>query len=52
LVAVQPIKKGQVIKAEDIAVKRPGGGRSPYDYWKIIGQQSRYDYQAGDLLLD
>lgn len=52
LVATQSIKKGQVIKAEDIAVKRPGGGRSPYDYWQIVGEQSRHDYEAGDLLLD
>jgi N-acetylneuraminate synthase len=52
LVTTQPIKKGQVIKAEDIAVKRPGGGRSPYDYWQVIRQQSQQDYQPGDLLSD
>lgn len=52
LVAAQPIKKGQVIKAEDIAVKRPGGGRSPYDYWQVIGEQSQQNYQPGDLLFE
>lgn len=52
LVAVQPIKAGQVIKAEDIAVKRPGGGRSPYDYWQVIGQKCNHDYQPGDTLID
>lgn len=51
LVAVQHIKKGQMIKAEDIAVKRPGGGRSPYDYWQVIGQESRHDYEPGELLI-
>ncbi|MCP1338554.1 N-acetylneuraminate synthase [Idiomarina sp. M1R2S28] len=52
LVAARSIEKGQVIKAEDIAIKRPGGGRSPYDYWQIVGEQSRHNYEAGDLLLD
>jgi len=52
LVAVQPIKKGQVITAEDIAVKRPGGGRSPYDYWQVIGQQSQQNYQPGEIIID
>lgn len=52
LVAVNPLKKGQVITADDIAVKRPGGGRSPYDYWKIIGQQCNQNYQPGDTLID
>lgn len=52
LVAARSIEKGQVIKAEDIAIKRPGDGRSPYDYWQIVGEQSRHDYEAGDLLLD
>jgi len=52
LVAVNPLKKGQLITANDIAVKRPGGGRSPYDYWKVIGQRCNRDYQPGDTLID
>ena len=52
LVAVNPLKKGQLIAANDIAVKRPGGGRSPYDYWKVIGQRCNRDYQPGDTLID
>lgn len=52
LVAVSEIKKGQLIKESDIAVKRPGGGRSPYDYWQVIGQKSSHDYQEGDTLLE
>lgn len=52
LVAVKPLKKGQLIAANDIAVKRPGGGRSPYDYWKVIGQRCNRDYQPGDTLID
>lgn len=50
LVAARPIKKGQTIVAEDLAVKRPGNGRTPFDYWKVIGEQSSFDYQVGDLI--
>ncbi|RUO49511.1 N-acetylneuraminate synthase [Pseudidiomarina donghaiensis] len=52
LVAARAIQQGQVITAEDLAVKRPGSGRSPFDYWQVVGQVSLHDYQPGDLIRD
>ncbi|WP_417665702.1 N-acetylneuraminate synthase [Pseudidiomarina sp.] len=52
LVAAKPIAKGQQIAAEDIAVKRPGSGRSPFDYWQVIGKSSTQDYLVGDLIVE
>ncbi|MGX5913507.1 N-acetylneuraminate synthase [Aliidiomarina sp. Khilg15.8] len=52
LVAAKIIAKGQVITADDIAVKRPGSGRSPFDYWDVIGKESTCDYEVGALIVD
>lgn len=50
LVASRPIVAGQTLTADDIAVKRPGTGMSPFSYWDLIGRTSRHDYEAGELL--
>lgn len=52
LVAAKTITKGQVITAGDIAVKRPGSGRSPFDYWDVIGKESTCDYEVGALIVE
>jgi N-acetylneuraminate synthase len=50
LVAARPIRKGERLRAADIAVKRPGTGISPMEYWDWIGKQAERDYEADDLL--
>ena len=40
LVAARAIAAGEAFSAENIACKRPGTGRSPMDYWRIIGTRS------------
>lgn len=50
LVVARPIRKGQRIKQADIAIKRPGSGCSPFEYWRVIGSISHHDYKPGDLL--
>lgn len=52
LVAARSIEKGQIIGLEDIAVKRPGNGRSPYDYWSLIGTTSSHAYKVGELIVE
>lgn len=52
LVAARPIKKGQRIKSEDIAIKRPGNGRSPFDFWDIVGTISLREYMVGETIVD
>lgn len=39
LVAARDLPAGHVLAEDDIAVKRPGGGRSPMDRWDVIGHQ-------------
>jgi N-acetylneuraminate synthase len=37
LVAARPLRAGDVLRADDIACKRPGSGRPPIEYWSLIG---------------
>ncbi len=50
LVAVQPIKKGELFTRDMLAAKRPATGRSPMDLWNLIGRASDRDYQINDLI--
>ena len=44
LVAARPIRRGQIIEAADLAVKRPLRGLPPLDYWEIVGSVATRDY--------
>lgn len=48
VVAARPIRRGQVLTADDLAVKRPGSGRPPVRYWDTIGSQASRDYTEGE----
>jgi len=50
LVAGQSIKEGVRFTSENLQVKRPGGGMSPFDYWKLLGRTSCKNYEIGDLI--
>lgn len=50
LVAARPIKAGEVFSAENLVIKRPGGGLSPMQYWTILGKTADQDYSAGELI--
>lgn len=50
LVAVCPIKKGQLFTEKNVTTKRPGSGSSPYDFWNIIGKIAEKNYQKDELL--
>lgn len=51
LVAAIDIAKGELFSLNNIAVKRPGYGRSPYQYWEVQGQASSRSYKAGEIIL-
>lgn len=51
IVAAKRIKKNQVLKETDIAIKRPGSGISPIFYWDIIGTQATSDFDKDDLIV-
>jgi N-acetylneuraminate synthase len=50
LVSTRAIMKGEVMKADDIECRRPGGGRTAADYWEVVGSIATRDYDPGDYL--
>ncbi|XPF93798.1 N-acetylneuraminate synthase [Colwellia sp. RE-S-Sl-9] len=51
LVAGQRIKQGDKLTPENIHIKRPGSGKSPYEYWDLLNTLATKDYEIGDLLI-
>ncbi|MCC6470547.1 MAG: N-acetylneuraminate synthase [Alphaproteobacteria bacterium] len=45
LVAARPIAQGETFTAENLTMLRPGGGRSPMEYWSLLGQPAPRDYK-------
>ncbi|MBN8444763.1 MAG: N-acetylneuraminate synthase [Gammaproteobacteria bacterium] len=52
IVAARDIAEGQIITADDLAVKRPGTGLTPYKFWEIQSKIASRSYQAGDLIVE
>lgn len=50
LVAGCDIKQGTLFSVENLAIKRPGNGMSPYAYWQLLEQPAKRDYLAGELI--
>lgn len=50
LVAAREIRQGTRIKSADLAVKRPGTGVSPMQYWDRVGSIAERDFQKDELL--
>jgi len=50
LVAAKDIKEGELFCADNLQVKRPGDGLSPYNYWDLIAKVATASYQEGDLI--
>lgn len=48
LVAARPIAAGETIAADALAVKRPGSGRSPLDFWDVVGSKAAASYAPDD----
>ena len=52
LVAAIDIRKGQVFTEENLTIKRPGTGLSPFKYWELLGQLSSSDYMADEVVAE
>lgn len=52
LVAAKPINKGELITEDNLTIKRPGSGMSPYLYWSLLNKSASKKYQAGDLIVE
>jgi N-acetylneuraminate synthase len=50
LVAAKDIAEGEMFTEENLQVKRPGNGLSPYNFWELLGQKSTASYQEGELV--
>lgn len=50
IVAIKPIKKGEILTEENIYVKRPGNGVSPMLWDKAIGSKAIRDFIPDELI--
>ena len=50
LVATKNIFKGQAFSEDNLSVKRPGTGRSPMDYWDLLGSPSDKFYAEDESI--
>jgi N-acetylneuraminate synthase len=50
LVAARPVTAGELWDADNLTAKRPGSGRSPFDYWQVVGARADRNYGADELL--
>ena len=52
LVALAPIRKGEVFSEENLGCKRPGRGLSPALFWSYVGQEATSNYDEVTLLFN
>jgi len=50
LVAGELIGMGDQLTAQNVAIKRPGTGISPMEYWDILGGESTEKFQVDELI--
>ena len=50
--ALKHISIGEKFTESNIAVKRPGNGRSPMNYWDLIGKPSKNNYSEHAVILE
>ena len=48
--ASKKIKKDELFSEKNIAIKRPGNGKSPFEYWTIIGKRSKKKYEIDEKI--
>lgn len=52
LVAARDINEGEAFSPENMTIKRPGDGMSPYRYWDMLERTASKSYRAGELILE
>ena len=51
IVAIKPIKKGELFSEENIGVKRPGTGISPMKWHEVIGKTAKKDFEIDEWIV-
>ena len=51
LVAACPINKGDVFTTKNLAIKRPGNGMSPMEYWDLLGKISENSFLTDEVIV-
>lgn len=52
LVAAKPIKAGESFSHDNLTIKRPGNGMSPYRFWSLLDKAATQSYQIGELIVE
>ena len=52
LVAARPVVAGEIFTAENVGIKRPGTGTSPYHYWELLGKKAGKNYAEGECIAE
>ncbi len=50
LVASRRIARGETVTADMLTIKRPGSGRSPLDFWDVVGSVTSREYATDEAL--
>ena len=51
IVAKKFIKKGEIFSEKNITTKRPGSGKSPFLWKKIIGKKAKKNFFHDELII-
>ncbi len=51
IVAINPIKKGELFTLKNIGIRRPGNGISPMRWGEVLGKSSPKNFQSDDLII-
>ena len=51
IVAARPIAKGEPFSPENLTVKRPGSGLSPFLWDRVVGCRADRDYGTDDFIV-
>ncbi|EID0698038.1 N-acetylneuraminate synthase [Vibrio parahaemolyticus] len=52
LIAATNIAAGEMFTPNNLTIKRPGTGLSPYKFWELLDKPASKSYQAGDLIFE
>ncbi len=50
IVAAQNIVEGETLTTTNLAIKRPGSGRSPMDFWDLVGKTATRGYKQDEQI--